>query len=118
MREALAIVEANRDPIDSFKIAALVYGVQPDWNGITRLSAAQITAVRRALAALVRAGKIADMGRSACYPTSRRSYATLERAAAEDREERRMFGQRFQPSDPIKPRHAPAVAAGSPPERV
>jgi hypothetical protein len=101
MREALAIVEADHGPIDSFKIAALVYGAQPDWNGITRLSAAQITAVRRALAALVRTGKVADMGRSACYPTSRRSYATLEKAA----EIARQHGRLLTPTDPIRPLH-------------
>jgi hypothetical protein len=69
MRETLAVVQANRSPIDSFKIAVLVYGARPDWNGAIRLSAVQITVVRCALAALVQTGRIVDLGCSGCYRT-------------------------------------------------
>ncbi len=99
MREALEVVRASSLAVDSFAIAALVYGVKPGADGIRRLSAAQVSSVRRAMAKLVRAGKVADIGRSACAPTSRRSYATLERAAEIDRQ----FGHRFAPTDPIRP---------------
>jgi hypothetical protein len=106
MREALAVVLQQSAPIDSYTIAAFVYAVPPDQDGRVLLSAAQITAVRRALVALVRAGKVTDIGRSSCYPTSRRSYATPEVAARRDREGRALAGAfggvHTGPSDPIK----------------
>jgi hypothetical protein len=122
MRDALAIVQENPPQIDSFAIAALIYDVRPEPDGVTYLvTPAQRSAVRRALVALVRAGKVVDMGRS-FSPTPRRQYATPECAATKDRELRRIFGRGLQPSDPIKPRHASPghleATAGSPPERI
>ena len=107
MREALAVVLEQPGTISSYDVAALVYDVQPGPDGIIRLTDAQIVAVRRALVVLVRAGKVADMGRS-FIPTARRHYATLEVAAQRDSESRALAralgGRHSGPSDPIRPR--------------
>jgi hypothetical protein len=111
MREALEIVQENPEGITAYEIAAFVYSLRPDANGIiqqSELTFAQVASVRRALVKLVRAGKVADMGRSCCYPTSRRTYATREKAAEKARRVREVFGWVSGPTDPIKPRRVAA----------
>jgi hypothetical protein len=111
MREALELVQANPEGIDAFAIAALVYNLPVHPDGMiyqAELTFAQVASVRRALVKLVRAGQVADMGRSRCYPTNRRTYATPEKAAEGARREREAFGWVSPPSDPIKLRRVAA----------
>jgi hypothetical protein len=62
-RAALEFVEARDGAVDAFEVAAAVYAVAPTVDGRVRLIPSQVTAVRRALAGLVRRGEIRDMGR-------------------------------------------------------
>jgi hypothetical protein len=107
MREALELVQANPEGISAYEIAALVYNLPVHPDGMiyqSELTAAQVASVRRALVKLVRAGQVADLGRGSFHYSSRRRYATPEKAAEEARLVRKAFGWVSGPSDPIKPR--------------
>ena len=81
-RAAFRFVQASERTIDACEVAAAVYAVEPREDGRVRLTPAQVVAVRRALAELVRRGEIRDMGRSSggsgdgATPAMRRALAT------------------------------------------
>jgi hypothetical protein len=61
-REVLTVIEGSADVLDTFVIARMVYGVRP--REFHLLSKAQLSAVRRALRGLAKAGKIVRVGRN------------------------------------------------------
>jgi hypothetical protein len=74
-RAALEFVETSEETVDAFEVAVAVYAVAPAADGRLYLTPSQVTAVRRALAGLVRRGEIRDMGRGE-WRFGRRHYAS------------------------------------------
>ena len=62
-RTLLAVLDQQAEPVDTFALAALVYDVPADPDGVVRLTAAQLSSVRRALGRLQRIGLAFDCGR-------------------------------------------------------
>ena len=110
-RAALRFIQASDRTVDAFEVAAAVYAVEPE-DGRVLLTLAQVVAVRRALAELVRRGAIRDMGR--IFRFGRRRYASHATFARYDAEYRAVFGKppEFQRPVPSKGRSMP----GSPDE--
>ena len=91
-RAALSYVQARHAPVDALEVAAAVYTVAPAAKGGVYLTPSQVTAVRRALAGLVRRGEIRDMGRAWRY--GRRRYASPAAATRYEERVRATFGTR------------------------
>src|SRR3954447_22126354 len=87
MREALAAVLASDKTMEAIDIAVAVYRLQPAENGVTYATRAQGVSVRRAVVALVRQGKVRDMG---LHRGNWRAYASPEVADRQDAKLRRL----------------------------
>jgi hypothetical protein len=90
-RAALAFVETRDEAVDALEVAAAVYAVAPAVEGRVYLTPSQVTAVRRALAGLVRRGKIRDRGRG--WRFGRRRYASPAAAIRYEKRVRATFGK-------------------------
>ena len=101
MRAALETVLASDGTLQAADIAIAVYGLEPAENGVTYITRAQHASVRRAMVALVRQGKVRDMG---LRRGNWRAYARPEEAERQDRELRRLgFRGLGTPSRAIRP---------------
>jgi hypothetical protein len=75
-RDLLETLEENNKSIDTLTLAALVYDVQPDANGVHRINNAQHTAVRRAMRNLHKRGLVVDLERP--HSDARRYWASIK----------------------------------------
>jgi hypothetical protein len=62
-RTLLDLLENSDELLDTFRLTALAFGCQPDADGRTLFSEAQVVSARRALARLAREGRIFALGR-------------------------------------------------------
>jgi hypothetical protein len=73
-RKLLAILTADDRVFETYSLVADAFDVKTDEDGLRRISMAQMSAVRRALRGLVRAGAVIDLGRH--YPNTRRHWCS------------------------------------------
>lgn len=78
-RAVMAALEAAGDPRDAFTLAAEVYAVEPDPDGVRRMTDAQLSATRRALARLRAEGRVEQGGRR--WPDGRTRWGTPQAIA-------------------------------------
>src|SRR5918995_5306449 len=62
-QDLLRLLDENPRALDTFTLAASVYGCSPNADGRMLVNDAQLVAVRRAMAGLVKQGKAFDLGR-------------------------------------------------------
>ena len=63
IQRALLDALERRTTADTFTLATDAYDIQPDLDGVRRITDEQLVATRRALANLAKAGRVFDLGR-------------------------------------------------------
>ena len=73
-RRLLTILNTEDQVFETYTLVADAFDVKTGENGLRPISTAQMSAVRRALRGLVRAGAVIDLGRH--YPNTRRHWCS------------------------------------------
>lgn len=87
-RRALRILEQERRLIETFELAARVYGIEPDEHGVTAVTENALSSARRALTSLAKKELVCGIGG---YRDHRIRWCLLELAATQARGDREAF---------------------------